>query len=1060
MNAVITSKALWIALLLACLGFLGNYIALPIAFGVAFIFGSIFSTLAIVLLGLRWGGLVAVLSASYTFFLWNHPYAVIIFTLEALWIGLAMRRGHSNIVLVDAVYWLSLGSVSVVLFYGVVMGLSAQAVLLIVLKQSINGVFNALLASLILYLPAMHRYGFKSVLNYSYKGLIFNAIAFFLMLPMLTILLVDSYRENLNRSKQLAKKVEVEAVSLQRQTTQWVQDYLGAVSALAQLPDSFGLTPSQALQEQMGRIKSLFPDFINVYVANEQATTIGFYPAVNAEGQSTIGLNFSDRDYFKALANDGQPVISDVFQGRGGTSKPIVTISVPVMKDKGLSHFALGALDLQRLQKNVSEHGYKDVLMITLIDSVGKVIVSNDPSKPPLTKPAAFAGQRLVTELDDVYLHVPNATSNISVMKIWKNASFYSSLPINGTNWKLQVEYLLTPLQSEFYVSSILGLMVVALLLIPLLLIASMISKMLTEPLQRLASISVNLPDQIEDNKDIIWPRTNIEEIEQLVGNFQSASNALSNKIGTLNNRLSLATDSAGIGVWDYYVKENKLIWDKWMYKLYGISEDQFSGAYEAWQNRLHPDDRERSHLALQQALNNEKDFDIEFRVLWPSGEIRHIKANAQVQRDENGEAERMIGINYDITDRKRSMEKLEQAVIKAEVANEAKSEFLANMSHEIRTPMNGVIGMINLLLRTKLDEQQIKFVSTVKSSAESLLSIINDILDFSKVEAGKLHLEPVTFDIHQLIQELVSVMKFRAEEKGLLLTCSEPPTEANWLHADAGRIRQILTNLLGNAIKFTEEGEISITYSLQPQGTQETQVRIEINDTGIGLTEEQIARLFQRFHQADGSTTRRYGGTGLGLAISKQLVEMMGGEIGVTSHPGDGSTFWFTLRLANGEVPADHMIKDESAAVEDVSEHLENTHSEIPQYHGKVLVVEDNPINQMVAQSQLEDFGLQVELAENGKEGVERLETSHYDLVFMDCQMPIMSGFEASKQIRDRQSKVLNHDVPIIAMTANVLKGDKDQCLRAGMNDYISKPVDPQVLAEILQKWLGKQQS
>ena len=1067
MNALITPRTLLVAALLAVLGYAGNYLALPIAYGVSFIFGSIFSIIAIVLLGGCWGVMVSIIAASYTFILWNHPYAIIIFAMEALWIGLALRRGYANLVFIDALFWLSLGWISVVVFYGAIMDLGAQSVLMIGLKQSINGLFNALIANLILYIPFIRKQARYAFSTYTYKNMMFNAIAVFLMVPTLSLLLFDNYRENIALNKEAASKVQAETYQLTNEISQWVGSYLNAVANVSALPDEFGLRSTRSLQMQLARITELFPDFMNVYIANEDAVTIGFYPPVNDKGESTIGLNFSDRPYFQRMAQEGEPVVSDVFMGRGGTSKPIITLSVPVMKGNVLSHFALGAVDLQQIQKNLIHHANKYGLRVTLIDSRTKVIISTDNERKPLQILPKLDDQKLETDIENVFLYVPNKSTNVSAMKIWKGASYFSSTPIEKTGWTLQVEYPLAPMQSTLYASAIIGLSAVAILFIPLLFIALALSNLLTRPLQRLANISVNLPDRLDSGQEIKWPESNIREVDQLVSNFKNASYALAGKIGTLNNRLSLATDSAGIGVWDFNVKDNILIWDDWMYIVYGTNKEDFSGAYDAWRNGLHPDDRARCEAELQEVLEHGKEFDTEFRVIWKNGEVHYIKANGQVQRDAQGNAERMIGINYDITERKESFEKLQQALEKAEVANQAKSEFLANMSHEIRTPMNGVIGMINLLLRTNLNDKQLNYAQTVKSSAESLLNIINDILDFSKVEAGKLQLEPIDFDFHQMMHEFESIMSFRTQEKGLSLICPEHNEAAFWLHADVGRIRQIMINIVGNAIKFTEQGDINISYELKPQENNQTQLRVEVSDNGIGLSEEQQQRLFDRFSQADGSTTRRYGGTGLGLAISKQLVELMNGEIGCKSTLGAGSTFWFSVILDNGKQPVvgDTIEMDVSAtdstedtAALDPAQAMQTNHSEaIAQFSGRALVVEDNAVNQLVAQSQLEDLGMVVELADNGKIAIEMLAHQRYDLVFMDCQMPVMDGFDASGVIRDSQSGVLDHQVPIIAMTANAIKGDKERCIAAGMNDYLSKPVDSDKLALILKKWLAR---
>ncbi len=445
-----------------------------------------------------------------------------------------------------------------------------------------------------------------------------------------------------------------------------------------------------------------------------------------------------------------------------------------------------------------------------------------------------------------------------------------------------------------------------------------------------------------------------------------------------------------------------------------------------------------------------------------------------------HGKPAQYIAIRTDITALKQAEEAVRQTnrelelataranqmAASAAAASAAKSEFLATMSHEIRTPMNGVIGFTNLLLDSPLSDEQREHAVTIKHSGELLLTIINDILDFSKIEAGKMVVEIVPVDVSSLVDEVVTLLAASAREKGLALQSHGPLTVTSGVAADPVRVRQVLLNLVGNALKFTPPGG-RVTVHVDPADATATtaptpaRLRIRVVDSGIGIPPEKVATLFNKFSQADSSTTRKFGGTGLGLAISKRLVELMRGEIGLESEPGQGATFWFTLPTTDRPLPpasrrpALPTLPDpRGQATPIVPLQLPAGRADKP----RILVVEDTMTNQLLAQKMLKRFGCEAEIANDGREAVARFQELPFDAILMDCHMPEMDGFEATAEIRrlEQAARDGRRPVPIIALTANAMQGDEERCRRAGMDDYLAKPFSPEKLKLLLERWVG----
>lgn len=480
----------------------------------------------------------------------------------------------------------------------------------------------------------------------------------------------------------------------------------------------------------------------------------------------------------------------------------------------------------------------------------------------------------------------------------------------------------------------------------------------------------------------------------------------------------------------------------------YGVAQEEALGSegYE-WQEQAVVEMLKKND---QKVIAGGQPVESEFSHIDLTGKTTVINSIKFPVRDASGDIVGIGGIATDITERKKVEQDLRESQLKAEAANRLKSEFLATMSHEIRTPMHGILGTVSLMQDSDLSPRQRNHADTIKQSGDGLLSIINSILDLSKIEAGGLILESVNFRLAPLLDSVAGLMESRAQQKGLVFAIERAANVSDVLRGDPERIRQILFNLVGNSIKFTEAGGITIRVSQTSCVDDICEVRFEVADTGIGLEEEQQERVFDRFSQADGSTTRKFGGTGLGLAISRELAQLMGGSIGVRSKPGDGSVFWFTVCCESGDAS--------NIPEPDQSSHADRA-GEATQFESlRILIAEDNTVNQLIAADTLESAGHRVDVVSNGFEAIEAVTAFPYDLILMDIFMPEMDGLTATKRIRAMRGEVSS--IPIIALTADAMVGEREKYLAAGMNDYLSKPFETQQLLRAIKHCIDRRTS
>jgi len=1073
-------KDLFALLLFASLGYLGNYFRLPLFFGVDFLFGSIFVLIATYFYGIRIGVMVSAIASICTYLLWEHPYAAILFVLETLWVGIRLNYGNKqkrshNIVLIVLSYWLCLGAPLSACFYYFFLKVGIDSVILVVLKQVINGTFNALVAHLCLdYLPLRKWFQQRQSdwHNLTIQQVLFNLLLAFVFFPLLSIAVVTGYQSLQNVEDEISSQLLSSTSSISANLKVWNRTNLRTLQELATLAsDNNNWDRLQFATTALGKVT---PSFLSIYTADAQGNILSAFPSIPDANRASLNEYIDDEEIFQKVRSSLDIVFSDTYTDRGASTSHI-DMAMPILKNNRFNGIVIGSLNITEFKDFLIENSSAWNVEAFLIDRYKKVISS--------TSLNFISGQIFDLQQEgEIRAFKPDQIQWVPQMKgsamltRWRKSYYVQQVAIGEQNpWTLVVRLSAVPhinALENLYTYILVTVMEIILLAI---IVANLLGRRLLKPIAKLMRLTTDLQQNLSVESDFEWESKSFEEIDTLGYNFQVMAIALQEKFQEIQQvnlnleervlerseallkseeRWQLAIQASDNGIWDCNMETGVLFRSARWRTMLGFEPNPDNEELINWIDLIHPEDRNGVLKEQKKYLAREIPCCItEYRMRCQDGSYKWILTHSMALWNDKGIPTRMIGSNKNITDRKLANIEMLQAMESAQAANRAKSEFLAIMSHEIRTPMNAVIGMASLLLDTTLNSEQQEFIEIIRSSGNNLLMIINDILDFSKIESGQFSLDIQSFNLQDCIQESLDLLAVNSSSKNVELAYSMASNVPEWIRSDITRLRQILVNLLGNAIKFTPKGSVNLQVSVieipvEGKNINSSEIPYQllfaVKDTGIGIPKDRYDRLFKPFSQVDSSTTRQYGGTGLGLAISNRLTQLLGGEMWADSEVGVGSTFSFTISTVAVEIklsqvetpiePKNHSIFDPNFAIK---------------FPLKILLAEDNVVNQKVVIRYLERLGYQIDVVANGIEALESMYRKTYEVILMDINMPEMDGLTATKRI------ILEfpENPWIIALTASAFESDRDICLQAGMQDYVSKPIQVQNLIQALER-------